>query len=71
MRLLKEFAVEIAWKGENRYEGTRALLNSHEGLCECSMHVTYPKEVLRVEYKKHSYMIDTEGYLLCSTASAL
>ena len=24
MRLLKEFAVEIAWKGENRYEGTRA-----------------------------------------------
>ena len=32
MRLLKEFAVEIAWKGENRYEGTRAPLNSHEDL---------------------------------------
>ena len=50
-RLLKEFAVEIAWKGDNRYEGVRAPLNSHEGLCKCIMNVSYPKEALWVEYK--------------------
>ena len=35
------------------------------------MHVTYPKEALRVEYKNHTYIIDMEGYLLCSRVSAL
>ena len=70
-KILKEFTVEVAWTEENEYEGVRTPQNSHEDLCECITNVPYPKEALRVEYKNHTYLIDTEGYMLCSRVPAL
>ena len=64
LKVMKEFSVDIVWKGGKYYEGSLTPPNGHRDVCYCTSIFSYPREALRVEVNGIEYTIDLEGYIL-------